>query len=329
LLSTADEIENVTANDNEALVLLSSAAQRKARKSMRASHSEEIFRLATFLTLKLPFEYQIYTLITLLDHSHVLLEQTLGGISVTDDLANATTIVELPFIETLSLDARSNNKMVIHPDLTMQYLSGQTKANSGHNGAALSYLIAQFLSDILENKTFQTGITGYIETMVANQNLQSSDDSKLIDGASRQGFRTAFLQFSDRLLQLHSYCSNIHLLGKSSSLKKGNADDKIVETMEIVVGNKCILMPRTGMGKGVSNCCLDILKSLQKILDIPTFITIFQELLVHSDTVVRQKAFQMLTTRLETLNLTSKISFGMVCRPFILNFSFSIISFIL
>jgi hypothetical protein len=49
----------------------------------------------------------------------------------------------------------------------------------------------------------------------------------------------------------------------------------------------------------VGSRSLDILKSMQFVMDAPSFIAIFQELLGHDDSAVRQKAIQMLSTRLE------------------------------
>ena len=62
------------------------------------------------------------------------------------------------------------------------------------------------------------------------------------------------------------------------------------------------------------------------MLDIPTFITVFQELLAHSDISVRQKAFEMLTSRLEALDMSTKSSFVEVC--LLTYFSFNICTII-
>ena len=52
------------------------------------------------------------------------------------------------------------------------------------------------------------------------------------------------------------------------------------------------------LGKRIWLWSLELLQVLQKLLDLPTFIVILQELLGHDDMSVRQKALQILGQRL-------------------------------
>ena len=74
------------------------------------------------------------------------------------------------------------------------------------------------------------------------------------------------------------------------------------DLLTVRLGDSEIQVGINGVGKNVWTWCLDILKSLQKLLDAPAFVAILQELLDHPDSGVRQTALQILGQRLQEMS---------------------------
>lgn len=319
-------LRSLQSADKDVTILLSISAQRKARRLLQTSLPEEMFRLAMQASLRLPFEIQIFTLITLLEQAHFLLEyisessestmiaKSTGASSnnLSGDEEGATTSYQMS-----SVKLSDGSYMLLDGMLLQEYVStlttiSQVDSNvsamqvdgvtdslpvSTQRGqmATLTLLLLQFIAETIENKSFQF----FVNTQMKNA----------VGDIQNHVVQTSFLQFSDKLLQVYALASN-------TLLKYTKEND---ELFAVNIGSELLEINKASVGKVVSSSCFEILRSLQALLDIPTFITIFQELLAHHDISVRQKAFDMLTSRLEALDMSTKASFVEVSYSWLLD----------
>jgi hypothetical protein len=144
--------------------------------------------------------------------------------------------------------------------------------NKQGNAAASLLLQLEFVYEVLENKLFHKQLIPLIDTENGSEILQSY-----------------FLELSEQILQLLALSSRV-----------GSHDNKKYLTVKL--GDVSINITMESLGSTVGNWCLEILKSMQKVLDAPAFVAILQELLDHEDASVRQTALQILGQRLTAMS---------------------------
>ena len=158
-----------------------------------------------------------------------------------------------------------------------QYLELDKKGNS----AALLLLQLELVYEILENKTFHKQLIPLIESENGSDVLQ-----------------TYFLDLSEQILQL------LALSNRSLSSSRGTMNEKkhVHSYISVQLGESSLDISVDSIGKTVGNWCLEILKSMEKVLDAPSFVAILQELLDHEDGAVRQTALHILGQRLSAMS---------------------------
>lgn len=117
------------------------------------------------------------------------------------------------------------------------------------NAAASLLLQLEFVYEVLENKLFHKQLIPLIDTENGSEILQSY-----------------FLELSEQILQL---------LALSSRVQSKNVETKY---LTVVLGDVSINISLESLGGTVGNWCLEILKSMQKVLDAPAFVAILQVL---------------------------------------------------
>jgi hypothetical protein len=234
-------------------VVLSVAAQRKARRALRASASEEIFQLLLSFIIDLPVEALFLCTISLIKCC-IRMQQLIG--------TDGPTISEEPdYIDAVGI---------------LSYASRIGALDTQLSGAAAAFVLVllELLYELLSSKRFHARLVEYEKKSVGP------------DGIQLQKF---MLAMSNELLQFYAMTSQ-------KNLYLGNSTSEVCE-VRLVDGTVSV---RTGiLCLQFGSRSLDILKAMQFIMDAPSFIAIFQELLGHEDNCVRQKAIQMLGTRLD------------------------------
>ena len=169
------------------------------------------------------------------------------------------------------------------------YVTKQTETDAPYveidkkgNAAALLLLQLELVYEILENKTFHKQLIPLVESENGSDALQ-----------------TYFLDLSEQILQL------LALSSRSQSLLKSGINHKkhVHSYISVQLGEMSIDISIDSLGKTAGNWCLEILKSMQKVLDAPSFVAILQELLDHEDAAVRQTALHILGQRLSAMSL--------------------------
>ena len=150
------------------------------------------------------------------------------------------------------------------------------------NAAASLLLQLEFVYEVLENKIFHKQLIPLIEAENGTNVLQSY-----------------FLDLSEQILQLLALSTRAQVLTPS---KKINSKKNVHHYLSVQLGEINLDITVDSLGETVGNWCLEILKSMQKVLDAPSFVAILQELLDHEDASVRQTALQILGTRLSAMS---------------------------
>lgn len=329
-------VDNNAAFAEDVTLLLSVSSQRKARKMLMSSLPEEIYQLIIHLTEQLPVVLQTYTMVVLLQHTHYLMQvatqefmQACRGAPVEEgDAAEESQSPNSDFLVT-SVSELNLHKAALHKELPVSssvvdsygvmsvdgdeitayalmlkshnLSSDDSNATSGATGesaaATLALLHLQYIADIFEHR-------------LRKQQPNISVAGGSIDQQER--IQTSYLEFSDEMLQLYAFASHIQSsydtyrsnrksLHESMSTKSWMTVPKNVDKLTNQV---VYTQVSTGaLGQAFASTCLEILKYLQNLFDIPTFIAIFQELMVHPEALVRAKAFEMLGNKLEEMNM--------------------------
>lgn len=118
----------------------------------------------------------------------------------------------------------------------------------------------------------------------------------LVDKSGDIDLQSLLLEIAEHSLQLVASVSEY--VGKSSE----NADT----TFEITLADQVFRISSDSFADTVYNWSLEIIKSLQRLLDTPTFIAVLQELLDHEHVSIRQRAVQMLTDRLSNVKIAQQ-----------------------
>jgi hypothetical protein len=148
--------------------------------------------------------------------------------------------------------------------------SSSVQNNTEGIRASLLLLHLEYVFETLENASFH-------KALVATENMTG--------GASLQSM---FIEVAEQILEL--------IASVSESLHERYENDFSIISLQLGGSTLSIKFPQ--LAQCVHEWSLSIIRSLQKLLDNPTFITILQELLDHELMAVRQKAVQMLSERL-------------------------------
>lgn len=261
----ADLMDMPANSDKESQILLSRSAQRRAFRSMKTTQPEEIFSLAIELIVSRPALSQVYSLVSVVRTAQQFLEVAISGKELIAQLD--PIVVQISGCSTTSIDT----KMLLFYQET---LSSSKKKSADYCGAAaaITMLYMEFIFDVMENKCFHRVLAQLIDSQGSKFEVQKG-----------------FVELSDNLLQLLACAMQVQHNCNAASIivPLGGASENI---------------STKNLGKCISNWCLDILKSLQRLLDAPAFVSILQELIDHEHPSVRQVALQILGQRLEKLN---------------------------
>ena len=262
-----DQIEShaqVEADSGASFVLLSRAAQRRAFRSMKTSQPEEMFDLAIEIAASRPAVAQVCNMLAVIKATVQLLE-----------VASSPAALRLQPL-TVVLPTGSTTVDIAKLQSFQEKIAPYNVANGDSerqgSAAALAMLFLEFLHEHMENKSFHRSLAQLLDA--PNSSFKAQE---------------GFVELSDHLLQL---------LALAMQLQQHDSSEKISVRMGSSTHNLSI----KALGNNVSDWCLDILKSLQRLLDAPAFVSILQELIDHENPSVRQAALHILGQRLEKLH---------------------------
>eukprot|EP01038_Epipyxis_sp_PR26KG_P011017 gene11017-14796_t len=273
-LSTRDN-KQLTNISNNQIILLSKSAHKKAFKESKISQPEEFFNL----TVNLLVNQQDPSII--LDNLMSLLKLSIECLSSTLHIENDTNQFQISsklmsYCSTLINDVYNNNN---------NNNNNRIIPSNDSNGFTLIFLHLQYISDLLENKDFHN-ILLEIDENKPNYDLSIKTQN-------------SFLHLIDMILQL---------LAIVSSVEEGyeHNNDKI-QLYSIRVENELINITSKGIASSISQWCYDNIHAIQRLVDLPSFISILQELIQHEKIEVRQKALIILGQRLDTISTQKKL----------------------
>lgn len=263
-------------NDNHGLILLSKSSNRKAKKALKTSRPEELFRLALDISLKNNAEIQLKNLISSIKTCYKLLDyfnSSKEGCMDSDDVVN----------EEVNIDNLLNycGKLIENKENNHSNMSSKTDINTKKGSAAFLILLhLEYVKAILDNKIFHKTLESLTNNKILSETLQEF-----------------FLELSEQLLQIISFTKN----------NQQNRDINNDTELSINLGDSNnVKLTNAGICKSVWSWSLEILSSMQCLLDSPTFVSILQELLDHEDAGVRQKALHILGERLEEMSISKR-----------------------
>jgi hypothetical protein len=154
--------------------------------------------------------------------------------------------------------------MVVQGQDLIKYLEGlQLKADkvqtsTSGKSATLALIAIQFIAEVLDSKIFQKALSSILSSSFSGNNLS-------------EAVQIALLKFSDELLQLYALSSFLQLNNSETP-----SSALIADTISISLRGKQMSVSSHSLGRVFSSGSFDLLITLQQLLDIPTFITIFQ-----------------------------------------------------
>jgi hypothetical protein len=292
---------NSTEGSEDAMILLSKSAHRRAQRELKASVPEELFSLATELMLMRTPNTQVNVIIALLSGAHRLLDVALGNASELSHSAVGGNTEDAQVDTTASL-TYCNNLLRAHP-ATAASAHASAHSDRGH-AATLAILHLELIIEVLENRTFH-------QLLVAAADASGSTAASVV--------QEYFMSFADGVLQL---------LAMSSAVEQGLGAGRTKELLTLCVDGTQIRLPPKALGKHITGWCYEAQRTLQRLMDGPSFVVsslcphicfsnpelivviifififqaIIQELINHEQTEVRQKALVILGERLEGMS---------------------------
>jgi hypothetical protein len=270
-------------NPADVMILLSKSANRRAHREMKASVPEELFTLATELMLMRTPNTQVSVVISLLTSAHRLLD-----IALSEAAAETAAVVN-------DLDV---NRTIDYCSTLLAQTSGSSSSaptadRRGH-AATIAILHLELIIEILENKTFHQMLVGVMDAQAAAGY-----------GSVVQEY---FMSFADGVLQL---------LAMASAAEQGQGAHRVKQLLNLRVDGTQLRVSPKAVGKHISSWCYEALRTLQKLMDGPSFVAIIQELIDHEQMEVRQKALVILGERLESMTATKLKNDTEVSTPFL------------
>ena len=282
-LDDRETTQAVNGQGGETFILLSRAAQRKAFRSMKTSQPEEMLHLAVDLTVSRPAIAQVANLVSIVKIAHQYLEIVS---SAQNNVALEKITNVFPGSSPVSIDSKKMHhyyQTLVKGTDTVQVSRVQLGSESRGAAAAVVMLFLEFLHEATENKNFHRALVQLVDSPNSTFKIQEH-----------------FVELSDHLLQLLSLATQVKQQAAVSGKKPS--------TLSIRFGASVEEISLKSISKCVANWCLDILKSLQRLLDAPAFVSILQELIDHEHPSVRQTALQILSQRLEKMSPTKRSS---------------------
>lgn len=270
-----DVPDNIDSSDSNSstpsLIILSRSAQRKAGRESRSSMPEELLNFAVSqICARKP--------VVALNALVVMIRSALSMLEKAANLIDPSEVSNNHLIAGLGADSSGNPKVLIDTLLLQEYASALTQTSISDGGAeALILIVLELVQKAMESDTLHLRLATVLET----------------DSTEASDVRSAFFELTESLLQLLALSTAVQEIKDTNSILKLRLNKTIIE------------IKTTAMGKRVWSLGMDLLKGLQRLLDTSTFVVILQELIGNEQHVVRQKALQILSTRLQE-SMTSK-----------------------
>lgn len=276
-------------------ILLSKSSQKKYHRMSMTSTPEELFRLALAISSQQSPSVQVANLILQLKCAHKLLNNALShfsALSMSEEHLNSEVLeVGDSSEDILVCSSNGEDQMFLKTHDIYSYfdalyqkkLDGDSMLGNSSpchgSSLALALTSLEFVAEMLENKAFHIKLVS------------------LADSSNSQ-FQRLFLEAAEQILELMTLSG--HIQQSSGSTKFRNV------SFEVKLGGKILPLTAPSLGKTLWDRSSYILESLQKLLDAPTFVQILEELLSHEDTMIRNKALQVLSKRLQAMSATKK-----------------------
>jgi len=293
--STVTTLSSIVANGQEnGFILLSRAASKKAARLVSASIPEDLFRAAIETTAAQSADVQVKTLVATANAAHGFLailteDSTLAPVGASGDInvellhsyraeicrkarGSAESVAPAPD----GKKSKSASAAVVAVDS-----NGETSSQARGAAAAMVLLHLEYLYDIVENRAFHRQLVTMLDSPAESREKAHARTQKL------------FLALFDQLLQL---------ITSAAALNGPNGGTDAEDTLDMRLGSQHLPIALSAFARTVDTWCLDILRSLHRLLDAASVVSILQELLEHEHANVRKAALQILSQRLERLS---------------------------
>lgn len=274
--------ENSTAvkqqiHQNIDTVALSRSAQRRAKRAIISSLPEQLYQLSHFLFFHMSTETQVTLLTTLITTAQ---QYFLAALHSRDGQSSDKSFV----LESLKFVHNQINSHKMEVD-------GDTEKKGEEEGAeyaaSISMIYLEFILEILENKKFHRNLVRFIhqaETLIKGKN---NDPSAL---SVQSIVQQQLLELADTFLQYM-------VLIENTKTQYGPLQD--TEKVSLRLEQDVYSISKYAVAEIMFEGCLNCIHGFQSLLDIPSFISIIQELLNHDLLSVRQRAIVILKDRLQ------------------------------
>ena len=275
-------------------ILLSKAAQRRARRDLKAALPEELFGLAVEEARSCAWRLQLETALSSVSAAHQLLKVAIPDLdpALIDDGQGGTALLDvgasLDYCHTMIIknfsSAASSRRYIT--DISTGGLGEAAdrpmEENRGGNAATIAILHLEFTIELLESKPFHRALVAALDSLPDKASVQD-----------------CFLSLSDRILQL---------LAVSQAAEQGLGMEQRVHRaiIPVCIGDAILSISASALGNHVSAWCYKALRALQRLMDGPSFVAIMQELFEHEHMQVRQQALLILGDRLESMSTSMK-----------------------
>lgn len=272
-------------------ILLSKAAQRRARRDLKAALPEELFGLAVEEARSCAWRLQLETALSSVSAAHQLLKVAIPDLdaALIDDGQGGTALLDvgasLDYCHTMIIknfsSAASSRRYIadISTGGLGEAVDRPMEENRGGNAATIAILHLEFTIELLESKSFHRALVAALDSLPDKASVQD-----------------CFLSLSDRVLQL---------LAVSQAAEQGLGMEQRMHRaiIPVCIGDAILSISASALGHHVSAWCYKALRALQRLMDGPSFVAIMQELFEHEHMQVRQQALLILGDRLESMSM--------------------------
>jgi hypothetical protein len=257
-------------------IVISRAAWKKANKMSAHVPHQDIFNLAVdaFLGTRDPVA-QCACLVSILNNAHELF---LSALELSDSPPSIVKYVRA--------SSKGNTSSLL--------------SNSKSISLALSILSLQFVYKVLENESFHRALLPHVNGWVLKNINEDSASS---------GPQDNFIAICERSLQLLALSISTQQRYRKNQNEQSNLrPSNSLQDVSLFDGTLSGSAFMVAMAQQSWQLSVDVIDSLQRLLDGPTFLTVLQELLSHSQSQVRQKALHILSKRLENIDVNDNES---------------------
>ena len=236
-------------------------------------------------------------MIIMIKHIHYLLSYITGHNSDPENLVSALSHITVPDLTPpYEPNTNSNTSMYIDGNILIQYIQQVKQHNDNNNNndnntdsteasLVITYtlLCMQYIHDILKSSSFQQSLTRHVASSSSvvcvvgvGDNNNNNNTSNIHQQQQQQAFQRMFLKLSDQLLQLYAFTS--YLSTNTPYFTSGTCTgNKVAGSIPVVIFfDTKINLTLNKVGHLFSSYCFEVLKCIQELLDLPTFIAIFQ-----------------------------------------------------